>query len=128
MLVSVGAGPAPTLRLLTQTYEAWGHPVSAVFFCLSVLLLNTVLYRARLVPRLIAGWALAAVLPYLADSVLVIVGVLTLSSPLHTAMIAPLALNELVLAIWLLTRGFTAHGEYGAGLTPSTAIRSAYMR
>ena len=95
-----------TVQVLTQTYNTWGHPVSAVFFCLSVVLLNALLYRSRLVPRLISVWALAAVLPYLADGFMVMFGVVTLSSPVHTAMIAPLALNELVLAIWLLTRGF----------------------
>ena len=95
-----------TVQVLTQTYDTWGHPVSAVFFCLSVVLLNALLYRSRLVPRLISVWALAAVLPYLADGFMVMFGVVTLSSPVHTAMIAPLALNELVLAIWLLTRGF----------------------
>ncbi|RVX41546.1 uncharacterized protein DUF4386 [Nonomuraea polychroma] len=90
----------------SQTYDDWGHPVSSIFFCLSVLLLNWVLYRSSMVPRLISAWALAAVAPYLADGLLVMFGVLSLSSPLHTILIVPLAVNEMVLALWLLTRGF----------------------
>src|SRR5262249_46728948 len=45
-----------TVRMLTQTYDRWGQ-ASQVFFCLSVLLLNYLLYRSRPVPRWIAGWA-----------------------------------------------------------------------
>ncbi|WP_113699818.1 DUF4386 domain-containing protein [Nonomuraea lactucae] len=90
----------------SQTYDAWGYPTSSIFFCLSVLLLNWVLYRSRLVPRLISAWALIAVVPYLADGLLVMFGVLGLSSPLHTVLIVPLMVNEMVLALWLLIRGF----------------------
>ncbi|WP_188190398.1 DUF4386 domain-containing protein [Nonomuraea sp. SYSU D8015] len=90
----------------SQTYDDWGHPTSSIFFCLSVLLLNWVLYRSSIVPRLISGWALVAVVPYLADALLVMYGVLSLSSPLHAILVVPLAVNEMVLALWLLTRGF----------------------
>jgi hypothetical protein len=94
-----------TLRTLLLTYE--GAPaVSAVFFCLSVLILNYLLYRSRLVPRLISFWALAAVAPYLIDGLLIMFGVLNTESPLHTVLIVPLALNEMALALWLLTKGF----------------------
>ncbi len=80
--------------------------MSAVFFCVSVFLLNTLLFRSRLVPRWISGWALVAALPYLADSFVVFYDLAGESSPLHAALFAPLALNEMALAIWLLTRGF----------------------
>jgi Domain of unknown function (DUF4386) len=97
-----------TVRVFTQTYDLWGHAGSMVFFCLSAVLLNYLLYRSRLVPRWIAGWALIAVLPYLADAFLVMFGVLNPFSAFHTILFAPLALNEMVLAVWLLTKGFRA--------------------
>ncbi|MEV2269921.1 DUF4386 domain-containing protein [Nonomuraea africana] len=97
-----------TVRTLTQTYDLWGHPSSLVFFCLSALLLNYLLYRSRLVPRWISGWALVAVMPYLADAFLVMFGLLAPSSALHAVLVLPLALNEMVLAVWLLVRGFRA--------------------
>jgi hypothetical protein len=97
-----------TARILTRTYDAWGHPSSMIFFCLGVVLLNSLLYRSGLVPRWISGWALIAVVPYLADACLVMFGVLDPSSALHSILFAPLALNELVLAVWLLAKGFTA--------------------
>jgi len=96
------------LQILIRTYDTWGPPVTAVFFCLSVLLLNYLLYRSRLVPRLISVWALAAVVPYLAAGFLVMFGQITPSSTLYNVMNLPLALNEIVLAIWLLVRGFAS--------------------
>jgi hypothetical protein len=94
------------VRELSQTYETWGGPASVVFFCLSVVLLNYLLFRTRLVPRLISGWALLAVLPYLADGILIMFGRLGTSSALHNLLDLPLALNEMVLAVWLLAKGF----------------------
>jgi len=116
MLVAISgtasdAGPAAsldTVRALTQTYDLWGNPSSMLFFCLGAVLLNVLLYRSRLVPRWIAGWALLAVVPYLADACLVLLGLLDPSSALQSILFAPLALNELVLAGWLLAKGFTA--------------------
>ncbi|MFD0557514.1 DUF4386 domain-containing protein [Stackebrandtia endophytica] len=62
--------PTAVAPLLVMTLNAPGHrelvlgaqhqvlPASTVFFCLSVVLLNTLLYRTGLVPRWISGWAL----------------------------------------------------------------------
>ncbi|MFI6316454.1 DUF4386 family protein [Nonomuraea sp. NPDC050556] len=89
-------------------YDTWGYPLSSIFFCLGALLLNSALFGSLAVPRPISGWALIAVLPYTADALLVMYGELNLSSPLHAALIAPLMVNEMVLAVWLLAKGFTA--------------------
>ncbi|MEU7895913.1 DUF4386 family protein [Nonomuraea sp. NPDC049152] len=102
------AAQLDTVRVLSQTYEVWGQASSSFFFCLGALLLNYLLYRSRLVPRWIAGWALIAVVPYLAGACLVMFGVLNPSSAVHTILFSPLALNEMVLAGWLLTKGFRA--------------------
>lgn len=115
VLVAVGtrtdagaAAAGDTVLVLWQTQGVWLYGVHSVFFCLGALLLNVVFYRSGLVPRWIAAWALVAVVPYLADAGLMAFGVLTLSSAVHTLLILPLALNEMVLAVWLLTRGFRA--------------------
>lgn len=102
---SDNAAHLDTVRMLTQTYDLWGH-ASSLFFCLSALLLNYLLYRSRLVPRWISGWALVAVAPYLADGFLVMFNLLSPSSAIHAVLFSPLALNEMVLAVWLLARGF----------------------
>ncbi|WP_394618097.1 DUF4386 domain-containing protein [Lentzea sp. JNUCC 0626] len=85
--------------------EVWGH-ASAVYFCVSVALLNVLLFRSKLVPRWISVWALVAVVPYLAGAVLVLLDVLAQTQA--AVLFVPLALNEMVLAVWLLTRGLSA--------------------
>ncbi|WP_157254469.1 DUF4386 domain-containing protein [Nonomuraea typhae] len=85
-------------------YAVWGHS-SVVFFCLSVVLLNVLLYRSRFVPRWISGWALAAVAPYLAGGLLVVFGVVSPDSPVYVVLFLPLAVNEMVLAVRLLVKG-----------------------
>lgn len=127
MLVATATSDTPahldTVRVLSQTQEVWTYSGSSVFFCLSVLLLNSLLYRSRLVPRWISGWALVAVVLYLADACLVMFGVHTVSSAIHSVLVAPLALNEMVLAVWLLTKGFavraTGQSRQAAPVPPS---------
>jgi hypothetical protein len=82
--------------------------VGAMFFCVSAVILNWLLYRSRLVPRLISGWALIAVAPYLAAALMVLLGRVSSSSTAYSLLVLPLALNEMVLAIWLLIKGFRA--------------------
>jgi hypothetical protein len=86
--------------------DARAYAGSSLFFCLGALILNALLFRSRLVPRWLSGWALAAVVPYVIDAGLVGSGALTVSSAVHPVLVAPLALNEMVLAVWLLTKGF----------------------
>ena len=109
ILVAAGAGgPDPAVRSVLETQDDWGYAPPALFFCLSALLLNVVLFRSRLVPRWIPGWALAGVALYVTDAGLVMFGALTTGSPVHAALVVPLAVNEMVLAVWLLAKGFRA--------------------
>lgn len=87
-----------------QIDELWGH-ASAIYFCVSVALLNTLLFRSRLVPRWISVWALIAVVPYLGGAALVLFDILQQTQA--GALFVPLAINEMVLAVWLLVKGFS---------------------
>ncbi|MGI5507224.1 DUF4386 domain-containing protein [Lentzea sp. CA-135723] len=100
-----------------HTDEVWGH-AGAIYFCVSVGLLNVLLFRSRLVPRWISVWALIAVVPYLAGAVLVLLGVL--SQTQAGALFVPLALNEMVLAGWLLVKGF----RQSPGVSPAASGRA----
>lgn len=91
-----------------QIDELWGH-AGAIYFCVSVVLLNALLFRSRLVPRWISVWALVAVVPYAVGAALVLLDVHAPTAPLFV----PLAINEMVLAVWLLTKGFSAGSGRG---------------
>jgi hypothetical protein len=105
-LVIVATNGDAAYRVLSRTQDVWAYSGSSIFFCLSVLLLNSLLYKSKFVPRWLSGWAIVAVVPYLADALLVMFGVHTVSSAIHTFLVVPLALSEMVLAVWLLSKGF----------------------
>lgn len=65
------------------------------------------LWRGRLVPRWISCWGLVAVAPYLVGSTLTLFGVVDSMASVNVALLAPLGVQEMVLAVWLIVRGFT---------------------
>jgi hypothetical protein len=78
-------------------------------FAVSAVILNYVLFRARLVPRWLSAWGLAAATSYLAGGVLGVYGPDPFSAT-QTVLDLPLALQEMTLAAWLIIRGFTQVG------------------
>lgn len=97
-----------------------------LFFCLGAAVLYTALFQTRLLPRFIAVWGLIAVALVLAMNLLS----LTIELDMTVAMILalPIILNEIVLGIWLIVKGFNATAvvprpagtqiRQGAGGTP----------
>ena len=80
--------------------------VLTIVFCLGGLIFNYLLYRTKLVPRWLSGWGLIAIAPVLATGLLVMFGTITHLSPTYTIPQLPSALQEMVLAIWLVVKGF----------------------
>jgi hypothetical protein len=109
----VAAGNPPTSHLqalggLLLAGHDWDQAALAfAVFSLGALTLNYVLYRARLVPRWLAAWGLAAAALYLAAQVMVMFG-LEPSSPTQIVLDAPIAVQEMVFAVWLIVKGFNA--------------------
>ena len=77
-----------------------------VAFALGALILNYALYQTRLVPRWISIWGLLAAGSILAARVILLAGV-EISAATVTAMDAPIFAQEMILAVWLIARGFT---------------------
>jgi len=78
----------------------------ALVFCLSAAMFYVLLYRSRIVPRWISAWGLAAIPFYVADYLLLMYGVFDMNAPAQVLMYLPLAVQEMVLAVWLIARGF----------------------
>ena len=64
------------------------------------------LYRSSIVPRWIAVWGLAAIPLYLAAYLLAMYAVIGYTSSALNLMVLPLAVQEMVLGIWMIARGF----------------------
>jgi uncharacterized protein DUF4386 len=91
--------------LVLEAHDQIGH-VLTIVFVLGALLFYSVLYQSRLVPRWLSGWGLVAAIPYFVSGAL---GVFTLPGPMETipmVLVLPMAVQEMVLAVWLIVRGF----------------------
>jgi hypothetical protein len=74
-------------------------------FSAGALILNAVLYQARLVPRWLSVWGLVGAVLILAACIILMSGV-DLSSAAVTAFDSPIMLQEIVFALWLIFKGF----------------------
>jgi hypothetical protein len=80
-----------------------------IVLSLTALILNYMLYQSRLVPRFISVWGLIGALLMLAAGLLGMFG-LSRFSTITILLTLPLALNEMVLAVWLIVKGFNSSG------------------
>lgn len=96
-------------ELLLAVPEWSGHVILDVaIFPLGAVILYTVFYRERLVPRWLSGWGLIGAVLYWVAGLLVMFGLITPLETPHIMLQAPLGLQEMVLAIWLIAKGFSA--------------------
>jgi hypothetical protein len=82
----------------------------SVIFPLGALLLNSLLWRARLVPRIISGWGFAGGVILLCGSTLELFDMLPAvpAGGLEAALAGPIAVQEMALAFWLIAKGFSS--------------------
>lgn len=77
----------------------------AIAFGLGALLYYWIFFRSRLIPRWLSVWGLIAIVMHLAMAVSVLFG-LSPDSATANALNLPIFLNEMVLAVWLIAKGF----------------------
>jgi hypothetical protein len=77
-----------------------------IVFPLGALMFYTALYRSSLLPRWVSGWGLAAAVIWLAVGVLGMFHLITPLSTLQMILSLPIALQEMVMAVWLIVKGF----------------------
>ena len=91
-----------------QSENEWTFMIYVLVFTVGALLLYSVLYKSKLVPRFISLWGLIAAAYLLTGTILIMVETFTGISDMGLQLIftLPIALNEIVLAVWLISRGF----------------------
>jgi Domain of unknown function (DUF4386) len=77
-----------------------------IVFPLGALMFYTVLYKSKLLPRWISGWGLAAALLWLAVGLLGLFHLIIPMSTIQVVLSLPIGLQEMVMAIWLIVKGF----------------------
>jgi hypothetical protein len=98
-----------------------------VVFPLSALILNAVLWATRLIPRGISAWGFLGGVALISGSLITLFDASVGLSPIAMEIVfsGPIAIQEMVLAVWLIVRGFSPEalanmnasrrGETGAG-------------
>jgi Domain of unknown function (DUF4386) len=80
--------------------------IAVLAFYVGASMYYYVFWRARLVPRWLSGWGLAGTALGAVAGLLVLFRVTGYMSTPQVALNLPIGVNEIVLAIWLLVRGF----------------------
>ena len=91
--------------LVLKAHAQIGH-VLTIIFILGALMYYYALFRAKLVPRWLSGWGLLAAVPYFVSGIVGLFALLTPMSTVQMVLVLPLALQEMVLALWLIVKGF----------------------
>ena len=82
-------------------------PIVKIVFSLGALMFYTLLYQSRLVPRWLSGWGYIGAALHLASGFLAMFGWLAEYPILGLIWDLPIALQEMVMALWLIVRGFS---------------------
>jgi hypothetical protein len=110
---SYAANPGADLETLTLMVEAMigGDPWSGVsgplynlVFVTGMLMVNWMFWTSRLLPRWISGWGM--VMAVVMGGLAVSAQFTEINSTLAIALIAPLAVQEMVMAVWFIVKGF----------------------
>jgi hypothetical protein len=91
-----------TAGTLLLTVRGWTELLGpTIFFGLTALILNQILYQSKLVPRWLSGWGLLG-------AILIVAGGLGEPFGFSQRMLLaiPIALQEMVFAVWLIVKGF----------------------
>lgn len=110
---AAGGGDMASAAVLAESLKMagdWtGYLGAQMVFSLSALVLNWVFFRYGLIPRWLAVWGLIGVPLMFASGLLVMFESLNLSASALNLLVVPLAVQEMVMAGWLIVKGLQRH-------------------
>ena len=99
--------PFTTVGTLLLAMRHWTlDGIVLITFCIGALLYYCVFYQSRLIPRWLAVWGIVGVTMSLAVTIFSLFNPDFVVSWVHTLLNAPIAFQEMVLAVWLIVKGF----------------------
>jgi len=99
-----------TLGALFRGAAHWIEQILDIVFPLGALMIYYLFYQSRLIPRWLSVWGLIGAILYLAPPMLVLFG-----SELELGILeGPLAVQEMVFALWLIIKGFNPSASLSA--------------
>ena len=76
-------------------------------WCVAAFIYYTVFYRTRLLPRWLSAWGLLGLLLMLIGAFAGMFGLVEAFSPPQMLLMFPIMLQEMVLAVWLIVKGYS---------------------
>jgi hypothetical protein len=99
-----------TGELLRQGRDFLNHIGMILPWSIGGLILYYCLYKIRLIPRWLSAWGIIGSTFTLLATLLLMLNIINLVSPIYFLLNAPIAFGELVLAILLIVKGFNPLG------------------
>jgi hypothetical protein len=91
--------------LLMAARDSLGE-VAVLTFGLGALMYYWVFYQTRLIPRWLSAWGLVAIASLMVSALLVMFRLIEPLSAPQVVLALPIAVQEMVLAVWLIAKGF----------------------
>jgi len=107
--VTAGASNASLYQIsgtLLLAVKTWAGMLSVIAFTTGAMMYYYIFYQSKLVPRWLSGWGFLAAALSLASALLAISGLLIPLSPVFIVFNLLILVQEMVLAVWLIVKGF----------------------
>ncbi len=88
-------------------YHVAGNAASVTAFSIGALLYYYIFYQTGLIPRWLSGWGLVAAVLCMIAGALVLLGLVGPLSASQAVLALPIGVQEMVLAVWLIVKGFS---------------------
>lgn len=117
LMTVIGWSLLVSLSVSNEVASIWGEALfdlkgaaaaGTIAFLTGAAMFYLILYRGRLVPRWLSLWGLVAIVPYLVPVFLGLFTSIDVGTTSTTTVLLdmPLGLQEMVLAVWLIVKGF----------------------
>ena len=104
-----GLSSFQTSGVLLRAAGDWvSNVVALLAWCIGALMYYYVFYQTKLIPRWLAAWGLIGITLTLIACVLVLFHLINSWSTIQIVLFLPIALQEMVLAVWLIVKGFNS--------------------
>jgi hypothetical protein len=119
------AGATQASAYLVRDLRDAAGCVGVLAFYTGATLYYLVFYRSQLIPRWLSVWGLAGTVLGLAAGLLVLFQSIALLSSTQVVLNLPIAVQEMVLAVWLIVKGFSPKPEAPAPMPKPKELHPA---
>lgn len=93
-------------ELLRHSRDLINHVAMILSYTLAGIMLYIIFYKTKLIPRWLSLWGFVGISSTVLATMLVLFGLINIVTSAYIILSLPLALQEMVLAVWLIFKGF----------------------